>query len=151
MRSFAIAALALLASGCVSGDYERYDIETPPKREVLDSLVIGQSDLSVCLAGLGAPLFVSELGSGAALAWGARRDKGWNVSASVPVGKSFNASLRYTTERIALRGVVCFFDADWTLVEVKEGWLEELLPLDEEGEPARPQDVEFLDPEPAPQ
>lgn len=146
IRALVILPLAFAASGCVSGDYERFDIETPPRREVIDGLVVGQSELGQCLAGFGAPLFVRELGTGAAMAWGARRDHGWNISASVPVGKGFNANLRYTTERVALRGIVCFFDADWKLVEFKEGWLEELLPIDAEDGPARPQDVDLIDP-----
>lgn len=120
--------VSLLASSCLSGDYERFDAEMPPQEAALERLLIGESDLTKCLAELGAPLQVFELGGGAVLAWGARRDVGWNVSASVPMGDSKSGTIRFSQEHQGYQGVVLFFDDQLVLERIKRGWLAEILP-----------------------
>ena len=121
-------ALASLTLGCVTWDYGRVDVEVPPDETLLASLVPGESSLQTCLEGLGAPLYVRELGEGSALAWGARRDGGWNLSTTVPTGEAIDASFRYSSVREGLRGVVLFFDEHWVLIGLERGWLTEILP-----------------------
>lgn len=130
--------IALLATSCVSGDYERFDAEMPPEKAAVERLVIGESNLTSCLAELGAPLQVIELGAGAVMAWGARRDVGWNVSANIPFSDSASGTLRFSQEHFGYRGVVLFFDEQLLLERIKRGWLAEILP---DAQP-RPQFIE---------
>lgn len=139
--SWTSVLLALVCASCISGNYVRFDVEVPPDPVAIAKLVPGQSTLGECLDGLGAPLVVRELGTGAVLAWGARRDVGWNISANIPVGRVGNANFRYSQQRDSLKGVVLFFDADWTLVRFEEGWLGKILP----NAKPRPQEIPVND------
>jgi hypothetical protein len=134
----ALALITLLVSSCLSGDYERFDAEMPPKEAAIERLMIGESDLTTCLDELGAPLQVIELGAGAVMAWGARRDVGWNVSANIPLSDSAGGTMRFSREHFGYRGVVLFFDEQLILEQVKRGWLAEIVP---EARP-RPQFIE---------
>ena len=134
----ALLLCSLLAGGCISGDYARIDAEMPPDESAVGRLVLGESSLSTCLAELGAPLQVAEFADGAVMAWGARRDVGWNVSASVPLSDSTTGSLRFSQERAGYKGVVLFFDEEMVLQRLKQGWLAEILP----DRQVRPQTIE---------
>ncbi len=83
MHSSALAsgllALAALASGCVSGSYNRNRILSEPAEAAYEALVAGESDLGDCLEALGAPLIVQELDLGAVMAWGWTKDRGYRL------------------------------------------------------------------------
>ena len=68
IRLLAALALPLLSGGCLSGTYNRIDIQRAPTEAELEPLVPGESDLDACLDALGAPLVVRELRDGAVLA-----------------------------------------------------------------------------------
>lgn len=127
-RFLLASVLAALGSACVTGNLEtRDELEKP---EGFDALAPGDG-LGECLDVLGAPLIVWEQGDGMVLAWAWREERGWGLSASVPVNDR-SASFAY---RRALEGrdaLMLFFDAGWTLVEVKEGALREVLPSPQE-------------------
>ena len=89
---------------------------------------------------LGAPLVVRELQRGAVLAWGGRKDSGWNVTIDVPLGGN-DAAFSYSRDRGGLRGAVLFFDEAWTLTRLDSGWLRDILP----GEIQRSQTLEQLE------
>ena len=129
-------ALALpLAAGCITGDYNQTRVYQPVPAGSFDALVVGEASLTDALEGLGAPLQVVELGSGAALAWGWKEATDWNVTGSATLG-SVRGRLSYSDTDLEFPGVVLFFDGSWNLVAKDEGFLSDLLP--------RPQLPRFL-------
>ena len=87
---------------------------------------------------LGAPLQVIEVGRGMALAWGWQETTDWNVAGTVPLG-DVQGRVTYADTRLAIPGIVLFFDEDWRLIAKREGFLatllrEDYLPRDVEDE-----------------
>lgn len=130
----AIAIAAALCAGCIDGDYNRYRRFQPVDDVEVDALEVGASDVGEALDRLGAPVFVIEVGLGLALAWGWRDTTDWNVDVSAPIGDA-QGNFSFTSTNATTRGVVLFFDEDWSLVGVRRGFLGALLPV------ARPRDV----------
>lgn len=120
------AALALAgAASCVSGSLTGQRVHRSPDEGAVASLTPGVG-LDTCLARLGAPLFVDELGESMALSWGWFDGSGWGVGVSVPVGEHANASLDYDDIDDRMRGAVLFFDERWVLTEIRLGYLRDL-------------------------
>lgn len=115
-------ALAAALSGCVTGDYNRRHVFQPPPAGAVDALTVGTSDVGSAVSGLGAPVQVVEVGEGLAMVWGWEDVTDWNVDLSVPVGRA-NANFRFTSADSTTRGVVLFFDRDWRLSRVEEGFV----------------------------
>jgi len=119
--------LALLHGGCVNVFYRHETRFEPPRRGALAELAPDRSDLDDCLTRLGAPLWVWEdRGSGAALAYGWLESGDWNVSVNLPVSNDASASLTWRQIDARMRGVVLFFDTEWTLRAVRKGYLRDL-------------------------
>ena len=122
-----VLLLALAHTSCVNVFYRHETRFEPPQRGALAELAVDHSDLSDCLTRLGAPLWVWEdRGSGAALAYGWLESGDWNVSLSLPLSNDASASLTYRQIDARMRGVVLFFDADWTLRAIRKGYLRDL-------------------------
>jgi len=136
VRALACAAAAALSAGCIDGDYNRFRQFQPVDDAEVDALGVGTSDVEEALDRLGAPVFVVEVGLGLALAWGWRDTTDWNVDVSTPIGDA-QGNFSFTSTNATTRGVVLFFDRDWTLVGVRRGYLGELLPK------ALPRDVDI--------
>ncbi len=133
-------ALAFAGVSCVKAQYERHIVLQPADTSELEHLVPGESDLAQCLAVLGAPNFVWERrGDAIAIAYGAYRHQGWQLGASVNVGRGMSASFDYGELEALTRGYVLLFDANWRLEGVNEGLLRD---LSTEFERTPPQSVE---------
>lgn len=130
-------ALVLLTALCVSSCiHVRLVHNTRHAEPRADGLLhAGSSDLSECLDELGAPLLVREHVGGALLAWGWADDRAFGVTLAVPVARAYRANLSYARSFEGLRGLVLFFDEDWTLEQLRRGYLAEILP-DERTRPA---------------
>ncbi len=93
-------------------------------------LEAGRTQLTDCLADLGAPLWVWEHleggRDGAALAYGWFDEEDIGVSVSVPLGEHSSASFDYTTLDTRLHGLVLFFDERWVLTSFRTGLLSDL-------------------------
>jgi hypothetical protein len=123
----ALALLGLTLSSCFSVQWERRHSERPIRAEELVELRPGESHLEDALRLLGAPLDVSEDGTGGAiLAWGWSRSGALGFGVSVPLG-DWSASLDYDRGQASLEGVLLFFDADWRLTGSSRGRLTELV------------------------
>ena len=121
----AVGCLAL--SGCLSLSWERKLHEVPLHSSAYAALEPGQATLQDCLSRLGAPLQVWELDSGRfALAYGWERNRELGFSVSVPVTQRQSANFDYDEINLHTLGVVCFFDADLRLYQLREGRLNEL-------------------------
>lgn len=118
---------ATAASGCVDGDYGRTRIFQPPLPAAVDALEPGRTELGEALASLGAPVQVIEVGLGMALAWGWTDVTDWNIDISAPIGDA-QGNFSFTSSDTTTRGLVLFFDADWRLERVEQGFLSQLLP-----------------------
>ena len=127
MRSLA-AVLALgLGAGCVSVTWTRASRYEPPAAADLETLAPGESDLGSCLQSLGAPLWVWEAPQGRhALAWGWLEDEDLGARVSVPVVRFVSASFSFDRIDARMRGLVLFFDDDWSLVATRSGLLRDL-------------------------
>ncbi len=104
-----VCAFAGWSAGCVEGDYNRYRVFQPPMVDAVRALQPGETELQEALDGLGAPLFVVEVGFGMALAWGWQATTNWNVEVTVPVGDA-RGNVRFTNTDQKTRGLVLFFD-----------------------------------------
>ena len=125
LRLMALAALAASASSCLQLEYTRVVNLLEPARQGVDTLEVGTTSLSDCLARLGAPLGVYELPDGAALSYGWLRSKTWQAELIFPVADS-RGRITFTDIDDQIRGVLLFFDAQWTLKEIRRGRLREL-------------------------
>ena len=131
-----LAVTAFLTSSCLSADYGQIRVFQPPVEEQVEALEPGVSNLGDALARLGAPLRVTEVGRGLALAWGWERTSDWNVQASAPIGDA-QGQVSYASANLQTPGLVLFFDETWTLERIRRGYLLDLLPRKQ-----RPRDVE---------
>ena len=132
MRRLALPWLLLVASSCVQVTWERHDVQAPVEARLEAELEAGQADLAACLARLGAPLLVWELGDGGfAMAYGWDKQREYGVSLSVPVADTAgSASFNYNDVKSRLHGVVLVFDADWVLLRKERGYLKDLIPTE---------------------
>ncbi|MEW6071404.1 MAG: hypothetical protein AB1726_02260 [Planctomycetota bacterium] len=127
MNRLVLAGLLGLLASCISVAWERDSRFAPPAPDAVAALRPGEADLGVCLAALGAPLWVWEYrGDGVAIAYGWLERRGWNASASLPVGDWYSLSFDYTGVDEEMEGLVLFFDPDLRLVERREGLLRDL-------------------------
>lgn len=122
--------LLTLCVSCVSFAWERESRHTPISAASIARLESGRSDLGECLAELGAPLWVWEHVEGgrpaAALAYGWFDERNFGVRVSVPVSENFSASFDYGQIDRRMKGLVLFFDEDWTLTSWRTGLLRDL-------------------------
>ena len=125
-RLLLVAALAFLP-GCLTINMTRVASERAPEIETVATLVEGESDLTQCLAALGAPLEVQELEEGAVLGWGWRKARFFGVNVSFPLSRDFSGSVRYNRTGDDVQGLVLFFDDAWTLRRIRRGYLRDLL------------------------
>jgi hypothetical protein len=133
-------ALAALAAGCVSFQYQRDQIERPLLEERVGELVVGQTDLDEVLQRLGAPLEVWEGSDGTpVLAYGGLHSAEWNVNVSLPLQQA-SAPLDWTDTAARTHGVVILFDRELRLSLVRAGLLRDLRELTERRPPAPPED-----------
>lgn len=142
------AALACtLAAGCLQLRFEHTSVNVPLSHERIAVLEPGVANLATCLAGLGAPVLAWEYdGDGMALAWGWRDDSQEGFRVSIPVADQLSANLELESTRLDLKGFVLFFGPDLVLVQVREGYLRDLVPVQK-----RPAPIEDLDaPPPGP-
>lgn len=136
LRAAGAAVLAVCGTSCVNGDYNKLRVFQPPGEAAVNSLAEGTSSVGDALTQLGAPIYVVEVGLGLALAWGWQDTTNWNVEVSGPVGDA-QGQVSFTNTDITTRGLVLFFDQDWTLTRLRRGYLSELLPRR-----PRPRDVD---------
>ncbi len=132
-----------LATGCVTGSYERGLVDEPIVDRRLDGLQIGTDDLGSCLEALGAPHRVfevavgPELTSGMALLWVWRDASGFGVQVSV-AARDLSASWSGDFAGADLPGCMLWFDADLRLEAWRRGRLGELLARRRRPAPATP-------------
>lgn len=120
------AAIALAgAASCITGSLSGRRTHLAIDEGAIASLGPGVG-LDTCLARLGAPLYVDELGEGMVLSWGWLEGSGWGVGASVPVSDQANVSFDYDDLDDRMRGAVLFFDERWMLTEIRIGYLRDL-------------------------
>lgn len=140
MKLAFLLLVALAGTSCVSFDFARSTVNLPPRRGVVASMVPGTTKLDGALKALGAPIYVWEWKEdGLALAWGWSEDGARGVSVRVPLDHGGSAQASYDDLARHLRGVVLFFDAQETLVDVREGELNDFLA---DGARRRPSPVE---------
>ncbi len=121
-----LGAVVLCSSSCVSGELASLRRDSRPVE--LDSIPAGQADLALCLESLGAPHAVREHVDGAVLAWGWADERSFGVAVTVPLSHSQHANVSFAHRLEGLQGAVLFFDHDWQLTEVREGYLAQTLP-----------------------
>ena len=125
-----LAALlfTLALSSCVQWTWDRVSREVPLGAEALAGLEVGRDDLESCLARLGAPHLVleDEEGDGAILVYVRETRTQTGLRLSVPLSDYASADFDYDRFHTRTPGAMLFFDADWRLVEVREGALRDL-------------------------
>ena len=128
-RLLLLASLSL--SGCVHLGWSRGNVDEPISDEALGTLSPGESDLTQCLASLGAPTLVWEYqGDGMALAYAWVDSGSWGFSASYSFSRyAPGVSFSFDSADDQRTGVVLMFDADLTLKTLKRGRLSELVPV----------------------
>jgi hypothetical protein len=122
--------LVPLCAGCASFSWQRESRNSPVPPQAIARLDAGKTELGECLAAFGAPLWVwehVEYGRpAAALAYGWFDVKDFGFSVSVPVADNYSASYNYDQVDQRMRGLVLFFDEQWTLVSWRTGLLQDL-------------------------
>lgn len=126
MRPPLLVVLLALAPACVRLSYDRNVELREPAGAQLEQLVPGEADLTELLDRLGAPLAVYELADGAAVSYGWSKGQRWRLQASVPVTGDVSGRFSFTDTGQNIPGILCLFDADWTLTEIRRGNLREL-------------------------
>ncbi len=127
MRTKFALCLLLALSSCVVVNWSRDSWASPTPPATVAELEAGVTTLAQVLDRLGAPLQVWEhQREGLVLAYGWRQLGGQGVRVSAPVYRGTSVSFDYTQSEQGLRGVLLFFDADWRLEKVSEGWLSDL-------------------------
>lgn len=125
-----VLLLLPLCVSCATFSWQRQSRHAPASSEAIARLEAGHSGLAQCLGEFGAPLWVWEHNehgkAAAALAYGWFDEHGLGVSVSVPVSDSVSASLDYDQIDQRMKGLVLFFDADWTLTSWRTGLLRDL-------------------------
>lgn len=133
MKATAAALLALLAAGCVQGEYNRITVDEPLREELVAPLRPGVDTLAQCLERLGAPhrVFEYRVGqdgtSGAALLWVWREAAGWGVDVSAGTEEA-SGSFSFNLADTDLPGCVLWFGPDLVLERWQRGTLGDLLP-----------------------
>lgn len=115
-------------SACFSGNLARERWHQPLDQAWVEQLIPGEATLLDCLAALGAPLRVEEHGQQTLLIWGWREVRGFQVTASVPLGDR-SVNLSWTDQARYLDGVVAFLGPDGTLLLLRQGQLGSILPI----------------------
>ncbi len=119
----------VLLPACISGSFNRVDRSAERPEHLFAELRVGEASMQQCIEVLGAPHAVRESGDGADLIWGWERNAGFNVTTSVPLGRSTSANLAYSKASRGARGWTLRFDKDWTLESKRQGRLQELLEM----------------------
>jgi hypothetical protein len=114
-----------LLSGCLTAEYTSWHTLQEPAPEA-GLLRPGQASLELCLATLGAPLYVREHVGGMMLAWGWADERRWGLTLSLPADVH-NASFTYRNSDEGLEGLVMIFDEGGELTIVRRGRLAEVL------------------------
>lgn len=146
LRRTSPLAAALLATACVTGDYNKNRTFQRPPYGAYEDLVVGVTNVGHAIDALGAPVSVIEVGRGLALSWGWLETTEWNVAATVPIGDA-NGRLQFEDTDLKIPGIVLFFDEDWRLTTKREGFLSDLLPNQQ---PPRDVDDDLTEPDPEP-
>ena len=137
-----LVTLACLAASCVQLRWDKVNRYTPVEPEAVRQLEPGTARLEDCLDRLGAPIVVleTENGDGAVLLYVWQRENNRGFGISVPVSDFGSADFDYDQLQTRGSGAMLFFDADWTLSEVREG---PLLDLTDDLERRRPAFVDL--------
>lgn len=118
---------AALLSGCVTVRFDRRRAFEPVSGETLAKLRAGQSDLTACLAALGAPNQVYQQPDGRiAMAWAWLDHFGWGLNASVSL-RGLSVSADTDVDKRNIEAAVLFFDQDLRLLSVERGMLHDFL------------------------
>ena len=115
--------LALVLSGCVSVNYQRFSQLEPIDEFALTEIQTPGTDLQTCLDALGAPLFVRETPHGVVLAYGWQDAGQWGFDVSITFERFVRVSFDYSQIDEQLRGAVLLFDSDWKLIALRRGFL----------------------------
>lgn len=120
-------ALVLGSSSCLRLNWSRQMIHTEVSDGVLAQLGPGDG-LQRCLALLGAPLLVLELGGGeSALVYGWLKEAGFGFNVSAPVSDNYSASFDYDQIDRRVQGILLLLDGEQRLILVRRGLLRDLL------------------------
>ena len=119
-----------LCAGCVSLNWQRESRNSPVPVEAMTRLEAGKTELGECLAAFGAPLWVWEHVEhglpAAALAYGWFDERDLGFSVSLPLTDYYSPSYNYDQADQRMKGLVLFFDENWTLVSWRTGLLHDL-------------------------
>jgi len=132
-RAFVLPALAMLAAGCVTGDWRAASIDEPVPSDALSALRPGVTTLGDCLAKLGAPQWVREHArhpdgsAGMVLVWTWTDRAGFGVNLSSG-SDDLPGSLEFDLDEVDLPASVLWFDRDLVLERWRTGTTGELLP-----------------------
>jgi hypothetical protein len=135
--AFGALSLALFVSACVRGSWSRVDVGRSVPEEFYADSAATSTDLTQCLAQLGAPLYVWELADDEyGLAYGWDHASGWGLNVSIPIVRGISASVDYESLAQKLHGVVLIFDRQDRLLRQHTGFLGELIEDDPRRRPA---------------
>jgi hypothetical protein len=113
--------------GCISINYSRECWFEPFDETALEELRPDQTDLTTCLARLGAPHFVwPHARDGFALAYARLDQSQWGVELSYAITGGASIDFSYDNASKDIEGVVLLFDADLLLRTIRRGYLREL-------------------------
>ena len=121
-----LVLLALVLSGCVSVNYQRFSQFEPIDEFALSEIQTPGTDLQTCLDALGAPLFVRETPHGMVLAYGWQDAGRWGFDVSFTFQRFLTVRFNYDQIDEQLRGAVLLFDSDWKLIALRRGFLKSL-------------------------
>ncbi len=119
--ALALAVSALTLCSCVRARYQKITLLRPIASAAEAELAPG-TELSACLAQLGAPNYVWEQPGGAvAVAYAWSRSVGWGLGVSGTVVRNVDASFNYDDLSADTRGLVLWFDTRWRLERLERG------------------------------
>ncbi len=120
--------MMLASSSCVRLRWYHETFDQPIALSTYSHLREGQSNLTDCLAALGAPHWVRdyrEEGVAVAYAWLDKTTLGFTASANF-FRLAPAASFSFDNDDIEWPGIVLFFDSDLTLTEIRRGMLDDI-------------------------
>jgi len=122
----AVLALTAVAGACVTGTYERDNLNEPRPDELVQPLLDGSASLQECLDALGAPNLVWPTEDEVAMAWAHTHERGWGVRVAYTIER-VTASVRYNSALAKAQALALFFDDEWNLLYLRRGKLADLL------------------------